>query len=87
MRFGSVRRAVGVETQQIRNPRSRENAAARLLDAHSDPVAVHRLKCEGFQNEHVQRALDQIGAILGHPFAPLEAQEEDILLLNVRGEK
>src|SRR5262245_54397107 len=43
-----------------------EHAARDLLDPPRDAEAVHRLKAEGLQNEHVERALDDVGVRLVH---------------------
>src|SRR5262245_47050725 len=43
-----------------------EDAARDLLDAPSDAETVHRLEAEGFEDQHVQRALNDVGVWFGH---------------------
>ena len=44
-----------------------EHAAGDLLDAPSDAEAVHRLEAERLEDEHVERALDDVGTrSVGH---------------------
>src|SRR2546423_4623220 len=43
-----------------------EHAARDLLDATRDAEAVHRLETERFENEQVERALDDVGRRLVH---------------------
>src|SRR5439155_21425211 len=43
-----------------------EDAARDLLDAAGNAEAVHRLEAQSFQDEHVERALDDIGVGLVH---------------------
>ena len=58
-----------------------ENALAHLLDANGDAIAVHGLEREGFENQHVESALDEIGGIVGrlirHRGLPPYGQEEE----------
>ena len=42
-----------------------EHPARDLLDAPSDPEAVHRLKAECLEDEQVERALNDVGALGG----------------------
>jgi len=41
-----------------------EQVFSQLHDALTDPVAVHRPQGEGFEDEHVERALQQVGLSL-----------------------
>src|SRR5205085_11410266 len=43
-----------------------EDAARNLLNPASDTEAMHRFQAERFENEHVQRALDYVGAWFIH---------------------
>src|SRR5215210_4140360 len=43
-----------------------EHSARDLFDAAGDAEAVHGLKTEGLEDEHVERALDDVGVELFH---------------------
>jgi len=43
-----------------------ENAAADLLDAQADAIAVQWLQRQGLQDEHVERALNQLSRFGRH---------------------
>ena len=49
-----------------------EHAARDLLDAPRDAEAVHRLEAERLEDEHVERALDDIGVRLVHAKTALD---------------
>jgi hypothetical protein len=58
-----------------------ENAVAHLFDPDGDAISMGGFKRHGFQDKHVQGALDEISRLAGHDGAPLEDQEENTLLL------
>src|SRR6266850_6034905 len=53
-----------------------ESALVHLFEPHGDPISVHGFERQRFQNEHVQRALDEITRLVRHRLIPLEDQEE-----------
>src|SRR5258708_19040168 len=58
-----------LQPAERRKQRSRvhlEDALADLLDTHRYPVAVHRFQFQCFQDQHVQRALDQATRFVRH---------------------
>src|SRR5437660_1104970 len=54
-----------------------ENALAHLFEPHGDPISVHGFERQRFQNEHVQRALDEITGLVPHRRLPPENQVEE----------
>src|SRR5580700_2267073 len=49
-----------------------ENAAADLLDAESDAVAVHGLEVEGLEDQHFQGPLNKVAGGIGHRWRLLQ---------------
>ena len=54
-----------------------ENALAHLFEPDGDPISVHGLERQRFQNEHVQSALNEITRLVPHRRIPPEVQEEE----------
>jgi hypothetical protein len=65
------------ESREERTGVYSKDAAADLLDAESNTVAVHGLERECFENQHFERALDEfaIGVGFGHFGSPLDNLE------------
>src|SRR5215469_1474936 len=57
-----------------------KNAFADLLDAHGNPITVHRFQRQRFQDQHVQRPLHQIGCFVCHQASPLGYRGESLRL-------
>src|SRR5258708_37672091 len=58
-----------LQPAECRKQRSRihlEDALADLLDAHGYPIAVHGFQFQRFQDQHVQRALDETARLVRH---------------------
>src|SRR6185437_6306019 len=61
--------AIAIEAAKGREQRAgvhAEDAAADLLDAEGDAVAMERLEGERLEDQHVECALDEIGCRIGH---------------------
>jgi hypothetical protein len=43
-----------------------KGAFCELFDAAGDAEAVHLVQCQGFQNHHVEGALEEVGLIWCH---------------------
>src|SRR6266550_3064825 len=43
-----------------------ENALAHLFDSHGNPISMYRLQRQRFQDEHIERALDEITRLVWH---------------------
>src|SRR6185503_3820629 len=52
-----------------------EGAVADLLEAHADAVAVHGLESEGFEDEHVQRALHERAGLVSRGHVDLSSSQ------------
>src|SRR5687768_4720321 len=66
--FG-IEQAGALEALERGEERSRidlEHAAGDLLDATRDPEAVHGLEAQRLEDEHVERAGDDVGLRFGH---------------------
>jgi hypothetical protein len=58
-----------------------ENALACLFEPDGDSISVHGFERQGFQNEHVQSALDEVTRLVRHSAFLLRIKRKDILLL------
>src|SRR5262249_31089199 len=68
---------ISLQTPECGEERSRVHLKypfADLLDPRSNSVAVHRLQCQGFQDQHIQCPLNQHARFTGrtHNCAPLD---------------
>src|SRR4029077_4444716 len=63
-----------------------ENALAHLFEPNSDPISMHGLERQRFQNKHVQCALDEITRLVRHRRIPPEDQEEEYISPKRRGQ-
>src|ERR1039458_3616251 len=75
-----------LKRQEQRSGIDPKDTARMLLDAARNPEAMHRLQAQRLEDEHVQRALDDIGRYVGHVRSAGSSPIVRRLLLDATGE-